>query len=235
MYKVGLKGFPKEVVEKMLDRQEEQGDERDISVFERNKISGFGWRQTIEGYDFWKRVIIYKNFDLFFSKYPKQSKTMKAKLTIETAKKLFNEGGAGKLFALDNYTKEQLTKKEVTKSWKDLKVVEGFYINEDSGISLIKDFDIHEDHKNVFPTKQDAKSTLALAQLLQLRKAVVGDWVPDWGVDDSAKYCIYRYSNQLTVNGLSSSYEELSFPTKEMAEDFLNNHRELIEIYFKLK
>lgn len=75
-YKGDLKGFPKEVVERMLDLQEEQGNKRDVSVFERDrclwrKEGGFIWDHTPEGYGFWNNVIRRKDFALFFKKYPK--------------------------------------------------------------------------------------------------------------------------------------------------------------------
>lgn len=73
MYKGQLEGFPKEIVEKMLERQVEQGNPRDVSVFEIDKyeeISGFSWEKTIEGDDFWCDIIDSKNFDVFFERYP---------------------------------------------------------------------------------------------------------------------------------------------------------------------
>ncbi len=74
-YKGQLKGFPKEVVEKMLERQVEQGNPRSVEVFERicaSDTSGFVWGKSPEGIMFWGSVIFDKNFDLFFKKYPKQ-------------------------------------------------------------------------------------------------------------------------------------------------------------------
>lgn len=73
-YKGQLKGFPKEVVEKMLDRQEEQTGVREVEEFEDFLISGFVWNKTIEGSDFWWAVILNRDFDLFFEKYPKEDK-----------------------------------------------------------------------------------------------------------------------------------------------------------------
>ena len=72
-----LEGFPKEVIARMLECQEEQGSPKNISVFEKDRTAGetkkgFVWCDTKEGYDFWNEVIRYKNFDLFFEKYPKQ-------------------------------------------------------------------------------------------------------------------------------------------------------------------
>jgi len=70
-FKGELKGFPKEVVERMLFWQENQTGERDISVFEKDVSThsysgGFNWVDTTEGYEFWEKVIVYRNFDRFY-------------------------------------------------------------------------------------------------------------------------------------------------------------------------
>lgn len=72
-YKGELKGFPQEIVERMLCEQEKQGNERDISVFEKEVeadvlIGGFEWDKSVEGEDFWAAVIDCRNFDIFFKK-----------------------------------------------------------------------------------------------------------------------------------------------------------------------
>lgn len=77
----GIKGFPIEVVEKMLDRQKEQGNKENVQIFQRNKsasdnIGGFTWSESPEGHDFWHSVINNRNFDTFFSKYPKRKNTI---------------------------------------------------------------------------------------------------------------------------------------------------------------
>ena len=69
--------FPIEVVERMLECQVEQGNKRDVSVFEKysarnNTKGGFDWHSTTEGRDFWVSVICGKQFDLFFQKYHKK-------------------------------------------------------------------------------------------------------------------------------------------------------------------
>ena len=69
--------FPIEIVERMLECQVEQGNKRDVSVFEKysarnNTKGGFDWNSTTEGRDFWASVICGKQFDLFFQKYPKK-------------------------------------------------------------------------------------------------------------------------------------------------------------------
>lgn len=72
-----LEGFPKEIIARMLECQKEQGNTKDISVFERQCAAGcfnkgFTWDKTKEGDIFWLEVIGAKNFNLFFEKYPKK-------------------------------------------------------------------------------------------------------------------------------------------------------------------
>ena len=68
-----IKGFPIEVVEKMLEYQKIQNNKQDIIVFQKCKTDGFIWDITSEGREFWDRVISNENFNLFFEKYPKKS------------------------------------------------------------------------------------------------------------------------------------------------------------------
>lgn len=68
-----IAGFPEEVIEKMLDYQEEQNGFRKKSVFKNNIFGGFVWRSTPECHSFWHQVIVNKNFELFFEKYPKKT------------------------------------------------------------------------------------------------------------------------------------------------------------------
>lgn len=74
-----LVGFPVEVVQNMVERQVEQGNEADVKVFQGRASSdgdflkGFNWKDTEEGFDFWDEIILDKNFDLFLQKYPKQT------------------------------------------------------------------------------------------------------------------------------------------------------------------
>lgn len=82
-----LKGFPIEVVERIVEYQVYQGNKADVSVFSedltRDKAcGGFDWEDTKEGFVFWESVIDYKNFDLFFERYPKAKKDETIKETL---------------------------------------------------------------------------------------------------------------------------------------------------------
>lgn len=76
-----LKNFPIEVVEKMLQRQYEQVNKIDITVFQKYSRSdvqrgGFHWADTVEGHGFWYSVINEEKFDMFFTYYPILSKNV---------------------------------------------------------------------------------------------------------------------------------------------------------------
>lgn len=76
-----IKGFPREVVERMLDHQEKQSNKRDVAVFEKDKDTskyggGFWWDETEEGVEFWEKIITHNDFNVFFEKYPKELKKL---------------------------------------------------------------------------------------------------------------------------------------------------------------
>ena len=66
-----IKDFPIEVVQKMVERCVEENEVNIITKLQISRLDGFTWRNSIEGYDFWDKVICWKNFKLFFEKYPK--------------------------------------------------------------------------------------------------------------------------------------------------------------------
>lgn len=90
--------------------------------------------------------------------------------------------------------------------------------------------DINND-KNVCVSLQEAKAFTALMQLRQLRKAYVKDWEPDWNNNKQYKACImYNGTDFVTVYYKDLCSRPLSFPTYELANQFLNNFKDLIEI-----
>ncbi len=67
-----IEGFPIEIVKKMMQKQKEQGNAPSLAVFIRNRTAGFMFHKTSEGFDFWQKVIVLKDFDTFYNKYPKK-------------------------------------------------------------------------------------------------------------------------------------------------------------------
>lgn len=133
-------------------------------------------------------------------------------------------------------TFEKIIFKKVGKpmQWEDLEKIDGYYVDTGSDLISVQSVaTILGNNKNVFPTKKDAESSLALAQLLQLRKAWIGEWEVDWG-SNCLKYNIDRCGNNLITESFHLSYSELSFPTEEMALHFSEAFKDLIKVYYKL-
>lgn len=84
--------------------------------------------------------------------------------------------------------------------------------------------------RNVCTSKLEAKAFLALMQLRQLRKAYVKDWEPDWTNSNKIKYCIKFYDNKIRIDKWALMSQVLSFPAEELAQQFLTNFKNLIEI-----
>jgi len=77
MKKITWSDLPKEIQEKMLEHQSEQGNERDEKVFEDmlsqdSNRKGFNWCRSIEKHDFWSAIITNGEIERFYTLYPKQ-------------------------------------------------------------------------------------------------------------------------------------------------------------------
>jgi hypothetical protein len=83
--------------------------------------------------------------------------------------------------------------------------------------------------KNVCTSLQEAKAFTALMQLRQLHKCYIGDWEPDWNCN-LIKFCIIVDTNRIRVTDSYFCQRNLSFPTYKLAEQFLNNFKDLLEI-----
>ena len=131
-------------------------------------------------------------------------------------------------------------KPQLPKTWEEFceqnKIKKGeYYLDASSGIVefLNNGRNIYTD-RNVLPNKQAAEQHLALMQLHQLRDCYRQGWIPNL-IEGSRKYCIAGYYSSITKSikyqVVDSTYASnfLSFPTNELAEEFLTNFYELIE------
>lgn len=85
-----------------------------------------------------------------------------------------------------------------------------------------------DNDRSICTSKEEAKAFLALMQLRQLRKA----WVGDWQYEISSMTCVPSivWVKDEGIKILSNCCSRpLNFPTKEMAEEFLNCFKDLCE------
>ena len=123
----------------------------------------------------------------------------------------------------EEYYKQQIANKK-----------HGYYIDDAANCNTSEiiwyDYAMIDGWRNVLPSKELAEAFLAMMQLMSLRQAWIGDWKPDWSCGYSSNYCIIGTDDHFNVCTLSKCRYALSFPTQEMAEDFMNCFRDLLEI-----
>lgn len=78
-------------------------------------------------------------------------------------------------------------------------------------------------------TPHEAKAIAAFSKLLKLRRDWIGELEPDWMDSTTCKFIIGYIDNQIKVNVRNMSVRSFSFPTEQMAREFLETFRDLIE------
>lgn len=157
-------------------------------------------------------------------------------LSLEKAKEFYAKGGEFRDLALGAYTEEELTKKELPKTWAefcrthDIMPTEAFI---DGRTSTTRHFaarghrDIIED-RNMLPSMRDAEAHLALMQLHQLRDCYRQGWIPNYD-DDTPKYSIYIGRGGIIVSPIYHQSRFLTFQDEETAVKFANRFPDLIK------
>lgn len=78
-------------------------------------------------------------------------------------------------------------------------------------------------------TSHEAKALAAFSKLLKLRRDWVGEWEPDWNKLYDDKFIIYGYKNEIRICNNTFTSASLSFPSDQLAQEFLETFRDLIE------
>lgn len=160
--------------------------------------------------------------------------TRNVKVSLETAKRWYEQGGEFKEMALSAFTEAELN--PIRNEWESKfigKEIKGYY-STNSKILESKG-NCSNKCKDIFKTKKQAKSSLAYAQLTQLMALPEynGDWVPDWSKDD-IKFIITRLKNEIDFTFYRKTYHPISFKSSEIREKFLENNLDLLKEYFEL-
>ena len=79
-----------------------------------------------------------------------------------------------------------------------------------------------------FSSCEESKAFVALGKLIQLRDAWCDNWKPDWD-KDYIKYTIINTRGCIRLNTAVITSSVLAFPTKEIATEFLETFKDLIE------
>jgi len=120
-------------------------------------------------------------------------------------------------------------KKELPKSWEELGKLSGCYVGVNAELVQLTCPSIaRSENRIIFATEEQAKASVALAQLSQLREVYRQGWKPNWS-DGQPKYCIEFQNNGVRINLWYNLNYFLSFQSQEIASQFLENFSELIK------
>lgn len=113
-------------------------------------------------------------------------------------------------------------KKQVINTWKDIKRIEGCFINNYSEIRKLE-LPINKDcfDRNVFISERYAKSALALAQISQLMPYYGGEITDEEWEKDNYKYAI-EVSNGKIYESWCKTKHLIAFHTKGQLQKFLS-------------
>ena len=137
-------------------------------------------------------------------------KTRTLEVTLETAKEWYKNGGELKILALTMFSEQELI--PLPKTWKEY--WETHYPGEVIWEMPFKD-------------TETAEAFDAFRRLMLLRDCYCDGWDANWN-DDSIKYILY-FSNEVSyVDKTYCERRPLSFPTEELAKEFLKNFEQLM-------
>ena len=171
--------------------------------------------------------------------YPMQ-KERNITLTLDKAKEWYKKGGELKEIALQAFTEKELN--PLPRNWEEfcekhpIQNYEAFINYTNSSITVCKECAGSglgvwkrkpEKDRCKCPSQKSAEAHLAMMQLEQLRNCWWNGWEPIW--DCSEKWCIRLWGNELGVGVATHISRFLTFPTNEMAREFLECFRDLIE------
>ena len=188
------------------------------------------------------------NFDIidFIPETNMKEEKRNVELTLEKAKEWYKKGGELREVALQAFTEKEL-KDTKPRSWEEYckqhstTVTECYFLDNEANVRVFGWHpNVPSDHyRNTLPSKELTEAFRAMMQLMSVRqdwihkwsleRGLTKDWEPDWE-SPYAKYCIYPEAFYLKVHYNMTCARPLSFPTEEMAEDFMNCFKDLLEV-----
>ena len=128
-------------------------------------------------------------------------------------------------------------KQKPPRSWEEFcerfpRTKDEYYIENNSTIEQVTNVNIprgDRNDKNICTSKEEAEAFLALMQLRQLRKAWVGDWKQPISTPIGVIHYWLPEGKPMCYSGSYNINRHLSFPTLEMAKEFLECFKDLCE------
>lgn len=151
--------------------------------------------------------------------------TRQIELSLDTAKRWYEQGGELKEMALGAFDAKELIDYRLPKTWEEYRKMKG---DEGEKANAALSF-AYTSINGAFPDYHDAEKHIALMKLHLLRDDYRNGWKPDWKDGNLGKYVIESSRGECYVARYTHMSSFLAFQDKKTANEFLNNFRDLIE------
>ena len=152
--------------------------------------------------------------------------TRQIELSLDTAKRWYEQGGELKEMALGAYSEQELIGDRLPKTWNEYCAKHG-EVGDKIKASLNTAY--MTINKYTFSDSKQAQAHIALMKLHLLRDEYRQGWLPDWRDKSEKKYVIKKFNGEYNVEMYSYIVKSLAFQDEKRANEFLTNFRDLIE------
>lgn len=123
----------------------------------------------------------------------------------------------------------------VPRSWEEhaKTITDGYYINVEAEIRAVHycpETEPADKARNIISSVGLAEAFRAMMQLMLLRQAWVKNWSPQWDDEETNKYCIVFEKDKYDIYTNRCISRPLSFPSMEMARDFITTFQDLLDL-----
>ena len=155
--------------------------------------------------------------------------TRQIELSLDTAKRWYEQGGELRDLAIGAFGDKMLIGDRLPKTWDEYCIKHG-EVGDKIKASLNTAY--MTINRYVFSDCKQAQAHIAKMKLHLLRNEYRQGWRPDWNVSCykyGIKWDMSKMKKELMVAWYIYDNSFLSFPTEEIAREFIANFRELIE------
>ena len=152
-------------------------------------------------------------------------KTRTIEISLDTAKRWYEQGGELRDLAIGAFGDKMLIGDRLPRTWDEYCIKHGengdkIKASLNTAYTMI--------NKYTFSDYKQTEAHIAMMKLHLLRDEYRNGWLPDWK-EQSVKHTILIDHDDIVVGKSYVISCFLAFQTEELAEEFLNNFRELIE------
>ena len=152
--------------------------------------------------------------------------TRQIELSLDTAKRLYEQGGEYRDIALTAFKEHELVGDSLPKTWDEYCAKHG---EDGDKIKASLNTAYMTINKHIFSDYKQVQAHIAKMKLHLLRDDYRNGWKPDWKDGNLGKYVIESSEDECYVAIYIHISSFLAFQDEKTAEEFLTNFRELIE------